>query len=296
MRLIIVNKVKSFSCVSKSLILLLPLLLLLDYLLDCLLYLGVGWSLGLLYHQWLFTKETLKSLSLSLLLSLEFSQVSISRLNFLFCFIDKLFELILQFFPLWGGCVEFFVNTVSFLPCHNWHLTSILVIHRFVCAIIIIFFYECVDPKYPIGLGPLLALRKNDTWALFLFLLGGVDAGQSSLHGDRCLNVIFFGTFAAIAQWIILVTSNPSKESLLEIFDYLLLMNFTWRYSLTFDNRLFLWKRWNPHNRLHDSGLLNWLFRLKVIFLNHIILEDKLMHYITRSIINSMYVFVFKGT
>lgn len=190
MRLIIVNQVESFPCVSKPLIFFLPLLLLLDYLLDCLLYLGVGWSLGLLYHQWLFTKETLKSLSLSLLLSLEFSQVSISRLNFLFGLIDKLFEFILQFFPLWGGCVEFFINTVSFLPCHNWHLTSILVIHRFVCAILIIF-NEWVDPKYPIGLGPLLALRKNDTRALLLFLLGGGDAGQSSLHGDRCLYVIF---------------------------------------------------------------------------------------------------------
>jgi hypothetical protein len=59
---------------------------------------------------------------------------------------------------------------------------------------------------------------------------------------------------------------------------------------------LFLLKQWNFNNRLNNCCLLIWLFSLIFIFLNHIIFEDKLMHDITRSIINSMHILVFKGT
>ncbi len=157
MRLIIVNEVEALPRIRKPLILLLPLLLLLDYLLDRLLYLRVSRCFRLFYHQGLFGKETLKSLCLSFFLSFKLSQVSISRLNFLFSLIYKLIEFFLKFFPLRCGCIEFFVNTVSFLTCHHRHLTPILVIHRLVRTILVIFL-ECVDPKYPIGLRSFLTL------------------------------------------------------------------------------------------------------------------------------------------
>ena len=80
MCLIIVNEVEPLPRIRKPLILLLPLLLLLDYLLDRLLYLRICRWFRLFNDQGLFGKETLKSLCLSFLLSFKFSQVSILSL------------------------------------------------------------------------------------------------------------------------------------------------------------------------------------------------------------------------